>query len=191
MAKLAVFPVKKNSDYWGRVACAAVTDESAFIELYEHFFPRIYQYLLGKTRDSTLADELVSDTFLRCYKHLRDYDPEKGAFSTWIFRIAINAMNKRYSGREFTSEAPWDDAFDPAGPEHETPEQQALSAERTNELHAAIKKLPERQQQILEMTYWLDMKSNEIGEVLGIAPSSVRVVLKQARDNLRKLLEEK
>ena len=32
------------------------------------------------------------------------------------------------------------------------------------------------------MTYWLEMKSNEIGEALGMAPSSVRVALKQARD---------
>lgn len=50
--------------------------------------------------------------------------------------------------------------------------------------------LPERQRQILEMTYWLDMKSNEIAEQLGMAPSSVRVALKQARDKLRELLED-
>ena len=190
MAKIASFPIKKDTAYWGRVAQAAVTDEIAFTELYEHFFPRVYQYLLKRTCDSTLADELVSDTFLRCFKHLKDYDPERGAFSTWLFRIAQNAMNKRYGSREFTSETAWDDAFDPAGPDSETPEQQALSAERSEELRNAIKQLPERQQKILEMTYWLEMKSNEIAEVLGIAPSSVRVALKQARDSLRKMLGE-
>ena len=190
MAKIASFPIKKDTAYWGRVAQAAVTDERAFTELYEHFFPRVYQYLLKRTCDSTLADELVSDTFLRCFQHLKDYDPERGAFSTWLFRIAQNAMNKRYGSREFTSETAWDDAFDPAGPDSETPEQQALSAERSEELRNAIKQLPERQQKILEMTYWLEMKSNEIAEVLGMAPSSVRVALKQARDRLREILGE-
>ena len=190
MAKIASFPIKKDTAYWGRVAQAAVTDERAFTELYEHFFPRVYQYLLKRTCDSTLADELVSDTFLRCFQHLKDYDPERGAFSTWLFRIAQNAMNKRYGSREFTSETAWDETFDPAGPDSETPEQQALSAERSEELRRAIKKLPERQQKILEMTYWLEMKSNEVAEVLGMAPSSVRVALKQARDSLRKVLSE-
>ena len=190
MAKIASFPIKKDTAYWGRVAQAAVTDEIAFTELYEHFFPRVYQYLLKRTCDSTLADELVSDTFLRCFKHLKDYDPERGAFSTWLFRIAQNAMNKRYGSREFTSETAWDDAFDPAGPDSENPERQTLSAERSEELRNAIKKLPERQQKILEMTYWLEMKFNEIAEVLGIAPSSVRVALKQARDSLREMLGE-
>ena len=190
MAKIATFPIKKDTAYWSRVAQAAVTDEGAFTELYEHFFPRVYQYLLKRTCDSTLADELVSDTFLRCFKHLKDYDPERGAFSTWLFRIAQNAMIKRYGAREFTSETAWDEGFDPAGPDSENPEQQALSAERSEELRNAIKKLPERQQKILEMTYWLEMKSNEIAEVLGMAPSSVRVALKQARDSLRKMLGE-
>ncbi len=99
-------------------------------------------------------------------------------------------MNKRYGSREFTTETAWDEAFDPAGPDSETPEQQVLSDERSEALRRAIKQLPERQQKILEMTYWLEMKSNEIGEALGMAPSSVRVALKQARDSLRKILVE-
>lgn len=189
MAKIAAFPMKKDGDCWGKLACAAVTDEGAFTELYDYFFPRVYRYLLGKTKDSALADELVSDTFLRVFKHLKDYDPEKGAFSTWIFRIAFNAMNTRYGSREFTSETAWDEAFDPPAPDSETPEQRALSAERNRELRDAVNQLPERQRKILEMTYWMEMNSGEIAEALGMAPSSVRVTLKHARENLRRILE--
>ena len=53
-----------------------------------------------------------------------------------------------------------------------------------------MRKLSDRERKILEMTYWLDMKSNEVGEALGMAPSSVRVALKQAREKLRKMLEK-
>ena len=86
--------------------------------------------------------------------------------------------------------APWDEEFDLADPHAISPEKQALSMERSEELRNAIQKLPQRQQQILEMTYWMNMKSNEIGEALGMAPSSVRVALKQARERLKTILEK-
>ena len=84
----------------------------------------------------------------------------------------------------------WDEDFDPADEAERTPEAAVVSQSQNEVLRAAIMELPERQRQILEMTYWLDMKSNEIAEQLGMAPSSVRVALKQARDKLRELLED-
>ena len=183
--------IRKQTDPWGRLAAEALQDEGAFTELYEHFFPRVYHYLLKKTQDSHLADELTESAFILMYQHLAQYDPEKGAFSTWLFRIAQNALNKHYGSKAVTMHAPWEEDFDPAAPEQETPEKQALTKERSKELHEAIMQLPERQRQILEMTYWLGMKSHEIGEQLGMAPSSVRVALKQARDRLREILAEK
>lgn len=188
--KLRGITVAKDKDYWGRLAHAAVKDEAAFSELYDYFFPRVYQYILGKTKDDALSDELVSDTFMRMYRHLSEYDPTRGAFSTWLFRIAQNVVNKYYGKKEHALRAPWDENFDAAAPEHEAPEKQTLTKERNEELRNAIEKLAERDRKILEMTYWLNMKSNEIGEVLGMAPSSVRVALKQARDRLRVLLDE-
>ena len=182
---------KKKADPWGQLAVKAIHDEQAFTELYEHFFSRVYQYLLKKTRDSQLADEMVETAFIRMYRHLSQYDPEKGAFSTWLFRIAQNVLNKHYTSKAVTMHLPWEEDFDPAAPEQETPEKRTLTKERSRELRDAMMKLPERQRQILEMTYWLEMKSNEIADVLGMAPSSVRVALKQARDRLRELLEEK
>ena len=67
----------KNMAYWGALAVRAIRDPAALTELYEYYFPRVYQYLLGKTKDSSLADELVSDTFVRMYQHLEQFDPDK------------------------------------------------------------------------------------------------------------------
>lgn len=188
--KTAAFPQNKGSEYWGSLARKAVTEERAFSELYDHFFPRIYQHLLGKTKDSHLADELVSDTFLRMYRHLEDYDPARGAFSTWLFRIAQNALNKHYGSKTVVMNIPWEDTFAPAAPERETPERQALSKEENGEIRRAMMQLTGRQRQIVEMTYWLDMKSPEIAEVLGVEPDTVRATLRQARAKLKKILEK-
>ena len=180
----------KDIAYWSQVAQNAVKDEQAFTELYEHYFPRVYQYLLKKTCDHHLADELVEKTFISMYEKLSQYDPDKGAFSTWLFRIAQNALNKHFGSKAVTMHATWEDNFDPAA-DTATPEQQTLNTEEMTELREAIMQLSEREQRILEMTYWLEMNSNEIAGQLGIAPSSVRVALKQARDKLKGILKEK
>ena len=180
----------KNTAYWGEQAVKAISDPAALTELYAYYFPRVYQYLLGRTKDSSLADELVSDTFIRMYQHLEQFDPGKGAFSTWLFRIAQNVLNKYYGSKSYTLNVPWDESFDPADDRQDTPEGQVLTRESTEELREAILQLPERQQKILEMTYWLEMNSTEIAEQLGMAPSYVRVALKQARDRLKEILKK-
>lgn len=183
--------MNKNSAYWSRLAVAAITEPEALTELYEYYFPRVYQHILKKTGDSSLADELVSDTFMRMYEHLDQFDPQRGAFSTWLFRIAQNSINSYYGSKSYVTAAPWDEEFDPSDPHGCSPEKQALGKERTEELKKAIQKLPQRQQQILEMAYWLEMSSNEIAEKLGSTPGSIRVTLNQARNKLKELLEEK
>ncbi len=180
--------IVQDSAYWGRMAHAAISDENAFSALYNHFFPRVYQHLMSKTKDSSLADEIVSRTFFQMYRHLSDYDPEKGAFSTWLFRIARNELNMHYRSKAYTANEPFDDAFEPSAPEEETPEAQALTEERHEELRQALEKLSERDRRLIMMTYWLDMKSEEIAQALDMKPNTVRVTLKRARDELRKYL---
>ena len=177
----------KDIAYWSQVAQNAVKDEQAFTELYEHYFPRVYQYLLKKTCDHHLADELVEKTFISMYEKLSQYDPDKGAFSTWLFRIAQNALNKHFGSKAVTMHATWEDNFDPAA-DTATPEQQTLNTEEMTELREAIMQLSEREQRILEMTYWLDMKSGEVAKALGMTPDNVRHVLMEARKKLRVLL---
>ena len=41
------------------------------------------------------------------------------------------------------------------------------------------------------MTYALGMKAGEIGEALGMDANTVRTTLRQAREKLKKLLEDK
>ena len=172
---------------WGSVARAAVTDEEAFTDLYNHFFPRVYQHLLAKTHDHSIADEVVSRAFFKMYEHLRDYNPLRGAFSTWLFRIAQNELATYYRSRNGKEEELPED-IPLAAPSWEGPEERALTKERNAELKEALGALSERDRRIVEMTYWLGMKSEDIAKELGMLPNSVRVALKRARETLKKNL---
>ena len=181
-------PAPSPSADWGSVARRAITDEAAFTALYEHFFPRVYQHLLGKTRDQSLADEIVSTTFFKMYDHLKDFDPDKGAFSTWLFRIAQNELISCYRSKNYKDNEELTEEMHLSAPVWERPEEQALTQERHQELRQALEVLSERDRKIVEMTYWLDMKSEDIARALDMKPNSVRVVLKRSRDTLKKFL---
>ncbi|MCR5175507.1 MAG: sigma-70 family RNA polymerase sigma factor [Anaerovibrio sp.] len=179
-----------NDEDWGRIAQEAVTDEEAFVRLYNHFFPRVYQHLLGKTKDDSLADEIVSSTFMKMYQHLSEYNSAKGAFSTWLFRIAHNELMMVYRSKAYQTSTPLEDNFDLSSGDEDSPEEETLSKERNEQLKAALQQLSDRERKIVTMTYWLDMKSQDIAEELGMTPNNVRVVLKRARESLKAYLGE-
>ena len=177
--------------YWNRTAAYAVHDEAAFTELYNEFFPVVYKFLLAKSRNGDIADEAVSRTFLNMYAHLGEYDEGRGAFSTWLFRIAVNELRMifREKGRSLSTE--WDENFDPPAPERKGPEAQIMERERDRELHRALRTLPEREQRILTMTYWLEMPAGEVARELGMTTDAVWASLSRSRKALKKYLEEK
>lgn len=174
---------------WNRLAEQAVTDEAAFDELYEHFFPIIYNLIYVRVKNSATADDIVSDTFLKAFKSLSSFDSQRASFSTWLSRIAMRTLTDYYrwqSHRQGNVE--WDDVLSPAAPEKEEPEQQYLVSEGRKDLLLALGKLGEREQRIVEMKFWGDMSNKEIAETLDLTPSNVGVILHRAIGELKKIL---
>lgn len=182
--------MEKNIFYWNNLAVAAISDAESFTELYEHFFPRVYKFILSKTTNADVADEIISRTFLKVYEHLKEYNPQKAAFSTWIFQIALNEMKMFWRKNNYLGEheETWDENFNPAANEYEEPEQKILQAETENKIRTALEKLPERERKIIEMTYWLNYPPRKIAEILDLKPNTVSVILKRAKETLKKFL---
>ena len=102
--------------YYNMLACRARTDAAAFSELYDYFFPRTYNFIYGRTKNRDAADEIISIVFEKLFLHLADYEAEKAAFSTWLFRIAQNAIHDFYRRQGARHEdRPPSRAFDDAG----------------------------------------------------------------------------
>ena len=176
--------------YWNRCAVRALHDEAAFVELYNEFFPVVYRFLLSKSRSGETADEAASRTFLNMYAHLGEYDESRGAFSTWLFRIAVNELRMMFREKGHSLDSAWDESFDPPAPEHEAPEARFIKRERDKELHEAMMRLSERELNILTMTYWLEMSAEEVADALGMTKDAVWASLSRSRKTMKKYLEE-
>ena len=74
-------------DYLVRLAKQG--DVDAFTELVRRFQEKIYHTILSLTRNQQDACDLTQETFMHAYKSLGNFK-QCSAFSTWIYRIAVN-----------------------------------------------------------------------------------------------------
>ena len=177
-------------DYYSELAQRATTDEAAFEELYEYFFPRVYNFIFARLKNSADTDDVTSITFMKMNENLDRYDPTKAAFSTWLFRIASNAIIDSTRRSSNTQETEWEEFFDPAAPESQEPERQMIRKETNRELLAALDKLSERERRIIELRYWGEQDTRTVAEILSMSESNVRVTLHRALGKLKNILGE-
>ncbi len=139
-------------------------------------------------KNSAIADDIVSDTFLKMTQSLASFNPERASFSTWLSRIAMRTLTDYYRWQSHRQNVAWDDIFSPAADPKDSPEGRYLAQEGKRELLLALDKLSEREQHIIQLKFWGDMSNKEIAEVMDMTPSHVGVILHRAMGQLRKEL---
>jgi RNA polymerase sigma-70 factor (ECF subfamily) len=151
-----------------------------------------YQYL----HDAADADEAVQDAFVKVFGHIESYR-EAWPFEVWFTRILINGCLDRRKAR--LRRARWFVSTDPShvvedarpafgGTAALDPESRLLARERRARLAAAIDRLDGRQRTIFMMSHYGDCTPREVGAMMGLKESTVRVHLFRAARKLRGLL---
>ena len=74
-------------------------DKQALYTLYDRYSAAIFGVILRICRDEQQAKDILQEVFLKIWKKIGSYDPEKGKFYTWANRIArnttLNALRKK------------------------------------------------------------------------------------------------
>jgi RNA polymerase sigma-70 factor (ECF subfamily) len=162
-----------------------------------------YQYL----HDAADADEVVQDAFVKVFSHIDTYR-EAWPFEVWFTRILINGcLDRRKArarrGRWFVSadQGRFGDDAQPVGthrahasghgsnsPATLDPEARLLARERRARLAAAVDRLDGRQRTIFMLSHYGDCTPREVGAMMGLKESTVRVHLFRAARKLRRVL---
>jgi len=66
-------------------------DEQAFATLYQLHKKRVYSVCLQMTRDIADAEDLTQEAFLQVFRSVNSFRGDS-AFSTWLYRIAVNTV---------------------------------------------------------------------------------------------------
>ncbi len=160
-------------------------DANAGERLFERHFSAVFRFFAAKLPGE--ASDLTQETFLACVKNARE-GARMISFKAYLFGIARNqlAMHFRARGRvaspDFSSQSIVDLAPGPST---------WLSAnERKTILLQAMCRLCLDHQITLELYYWDELSTEEIGAVTGVAPGTVRSRLSRAREELATIVEE-
>lgn len=159
-------------------------------ECFRQYYPRIYNYVRYRVSSLEDAEDLIGTIFEQAFTHRDQFDPARGAFSTWLFRIARNELVSDYRRRKSRSawetgaELPVDlAASDPS------PEAQLVRKETLVQLLRGLDRLSERDQEIISLKFAGRLKNKEIGDIMELKEKTVSVVLLRAVRRLRQQIE--
>jgi RNA polymerase sigma-70 factor (ECF subfamily) len=164
-------------------------DADAFGLLYDHYQPSVYRFLFYRTRSSTLAEDLTSETFFRALRSMNGFRWQGKDFGAWLMTIARNLATDHFkAGRtrlELTTEdmALHDDAT-------EGPESSVLAGLTNEMLLQALTELPSEQRDCLVMRFLQGMSIAETAAVLGRSDGAVKQLQLRGVRNLAKLMPE-
>ncbi len=172
---------------WARLHMAKA-DEATFEELYEHYLPRLFNYMIYRLGNRQLAEDLTATVFEKALTRIATYRRDRGAFSTWLFTIARNVITDHLRQQARAEIVNLDDLCALAAPE--TPETQYLRQEELARLYTGLNLLAEREREIIALKFAAELPNTRIAQVVGLSAENVGVILYRAIGKLRKRFEE-
>ena len=89
--------VNNWSDEAELVHAAKPGNVDAFEQLVQRYSSKVFRVALHIARSREDAEEIVQETFLRAFQHLKSFE-ERSRISTWLTRITVNLALTRLRG---------------------------------------------------------------------------------------------
>ena len=171
-------------------------DESAFRDLFERFFPRLYRFALVRLRgDQEEAREIVQQTFCKALERLDTYRGEASLYA-WFCQICRNniADLARRRAREGQVTLLEDEGEIRAildtlsAPHSDEPEPEVLRGDLVRLIQVTLDSLPGRYGDVLEWKYVDGLTVKEIATRLSVGPKAAESSLTRARVAFREAM---
>lgn len=151
-------------------------------EMVRFYSDMIYGVAMRYVRNTTDADDVYSEVFLRYFKRVRTFECEEHR-KAWLLRVTINCAKDFLANRSFHEDID-DDVF---GSVTLTGTSEA-SIEDILAVREAMKQLREDYREVIELYYYNGLKVSEIAQMLQKPVDTVKSHLRRGREKLKELL---
>jgi RNA polymerase sigma-70 factor (ECF subfamily) len=156
---------------------------NSFETLYRQNYSGVVALVYGLSGSRAVAEDLAQEAFLRAHRNwmrVSEMDHPAG----WVRRVALNLARSRL--RRLRSETM---ARLRIGPESEA--SVLVSDLESEAFWREVRRLPSRQAQAIALHYIEDLSVSEVAGILGVAEGTVKALLHQGRERLRRELRAK
>ncbi|MBZ5739278.1 sigma-70 family RNA polymerase sigma factor [Nocardioides mangrovi] len=172
------------------VELARQGDSEAFGLLYDHYQSSVYRFLFYRTRSSTLAEDLTSETFFRALRSMSNFRWQGKDFGAWLMTIARNLATDHFKAGRTRLELTTEDMSLHDDATEDGPEASVLAGLTNEILMQALTELPAEQRDCLVMRFLQGMSIAETAAVLGRSDGAVKQLQLRGVRNLAKLMPE-
>jgi RNA polymerase sigma factor (sigma-70 family) len=161
-------------------------DSRAQMKIYRLYYKPMYHVSLRIIGDRMEAEDVMQEAFLVAFKNIGSIDLNV-SFGGWLKRIVVNrsldALRKRKPQVELVADYPDEipsESFYPPG--------ERTIDETVNKIRLALEKLPEKYRVVLSLNLFEGYDHDEIGQILGVTPSTSRAQLSRGKQKLLQLM---
>lgn len=161
-------------------------DRTAFSALFEHFQQSIFNFIVYKTGDNDLSEDILQETFLKIWRNREQLD-DTLSIKSYLFTMANNAAMNHFRHQEvvYSHQAKFQ-----CEAEDRSPEDILKSKEFYAQILGAIEKLPEKTRITFMLSRFEDLSYKEITERMDVSIKTVESHMGKALVLIRNKLEE-
>ncbi len=156
-------------------------DIQAFWQIYEKYIDQIYKFVYFKVSSKEIAEDIVSETFIKCLNTLERFTPKfESALKSWIYTIAYNCVKDYYKSKK--EEVNIDDVFNLSIEEDFW--EHIDNKQKLQEVIEFLKTLKEDQREVLIMRIWNDLSYKEISEITWKSENNCKKIVSRVLKNI-------
>ncbi|MDQ3190222.1 MAG: sigma-70 family RNA polymerase sigma factor [Bacteroidota bacterium] len=164
---------------------AAQRNPAYFEVLYNKYYEQLLKFIYQRVNSKDTAFDITSQVFLKALVNLPRYQPKGVPFSAWLYRIAINEMNRMFKTN--VAQRALNVEMNMVGDIMEEMKEDNQE-EKHNQLIDALTRLEEPDLQMIEMRFFEKRAFKEIAHILNITENNAKVKVYRILEKLKNII---
>ncbi len=159
-------------------------DRKAAEELYDELASKLYGFIFSRTGSREIAEDLSQEIFIKLIERVESFDPKKGRFTVWFWRMVRNTLIDHYRKKKAMPFSSFEDDEVAGMSVSEIPDMDNILKYRR--LRTTIATFAVEEQELFELRFVAGMSYKDIANIMDKPEGTLRVTALRLKEKLRK-----